>query len=550
MTPLGGFGAIGMNMMVYEYQDEMFIIDAGLMFPDDEMYGIDLIIPDITYIKERVKKLKAILITHGHEDHIGALPYILGELPTVPIYASKLTQGLIAVKLKEHHLLEKAQLRVIKPREMIKISENFSAQAFQVNHSIPGCFLFAIKTPAGIIAHTGDFKVDLTPPDENKMDFAGIASLGEKGVLLAFSDSTNAEIPGFSPSESIVKNTIGSIFENAKGRIIIATFASNVTRVQHIIQAAYKQRRKISVIGRSLSNYVNIATELGYLKIPPNTLVKPQALNSLPDDKITIIATGSQGESRSVLTRMAEGVHPQVKVRAGDTVIIAASPIPGNESSVHRVINKLYSLGAKVVHNRLMDVHASGHGYQEDLKLMLSLLQPKFFIPCHGEQKHMIAHAELAKAVCVQEKNVLMIENGNSVELDDKVCKVVSKSVAGKVLVDGLGVGDIGTVVLQDRKAMATAGAFLIVIAVEKGNGKVVGDPQVITRGFIFMKEAEGLLDESKKEIKRIIAREKEGTIDAAREKDFQRALREEVAEFLYEKTGRRPVVLAVLMRV
>lgn len=550
ITPLGGLGAIGMNMCVYEYEQEMFVVDAGLMFPEDDMYGIDLIIPDISYIQERKNKLKGFLITHGHEDHIGALPYILNELPPVPIYASKLTQGLIAVKLKEHHLLEKAQLRVIQPREIIKVSESFSAQCYQVNHSIPGSLMFAIKTPVGIVAHTGDFKIDLTPADLTKTDFASIASLGEKGVLLAMSDSTNAEVAGYSPSESMVRESINKIFETATGRIIVASFASNITRIQQIIQAAYKQRRKVSVIGRSLANYTNIAMELGYMKIPPNTLVKPQALNSLPDDKITIIATGSQGESHSVLTRMAEGVHPQIKIRNGDTIIISASPIPGNESSVHRVINKLFSLGANVVHNRIMDVHASGHGCQEDLKLMLSLLQPRFFIPVHGEQKHMSAHATLAKQVGIQEKNILIAENGNSIEVDDKVCKVVSKATTGKVLVDGLGVGDIGSVVLQDRKAMANAGAFIIVAALDKITGKLLADPQIITRGFIFMKEAEPLLDTAIKEIKNIISREKDLAIDLAREKDFQKNLREKIAEFLYEKTGRKPVVLAVILRI
>lgn len=551
LTPLGGFGEIGgLNMLAYEYGDEMFLIDSGLMFPDDDMFGVDMVIPNITYIKERRHKLKAILITHGHEDHIGALPYVLPELPPVPIYASKLTHGLIAVKLKEHHLLESAQLRVIQPREVIKISKNFSAQCYTVRHSIPGSMMFAIKTPPGIIAHTGDFKVDLTPVDGIHMDFASISSLGEKGVLLALSDSTNAEVPGLSGSEAVVRDSIFQVFEESAGRIIVATFASNIVRVQQIIQAAYRQRRKVAIVGRSLANYTNIAIELGYLNVPPNTLVKVQALQSLPDDKVTIIATGSQGEERSVLTRMAEGIHPQIKLRKGDTVIISASPIPGNEGSVHKVINKIYGLGARVIHSKTNSVHASGHGCQEDLKFMLALLRPKYFMPMHGEQRHLVAHGELAKAVGVNEKNIIIAESGNSIEIDDKVCKIVSKGSAGKVLVDGLGVGDIGNVVLSDRKAMANAGTFVIVVVLDKKTGKLISEPQIITRGFVFMKEAEQLLEDAKKEVRKIAEAEKDAATTLAAEKDFQKKLRERMAEYLYEKTARRPVVLAVISRV
>ena len=550
ITPLGGLGGIGKNLTVYEYEDEMIIVDAGVMFPEDDMLGIDLVIPDITYIKENRDKLKAILITHGHEDHIGALPFIIPELPTVPLFASKLTQGLIAVKLKEYNVLEKAQLRVLRARDTVAIGKHFSLQCFATNHSIPGTFLFAITTPVGIIAHTGDFKFDLTPPDRNFTDFAGLAALGEQGVLLALSDSTNAERPGFSPSEGLVASTLNKIVEEATGRIIVATFASNVSRVQQIINASYRTRRKVTVIGRSLVKYTNIATELGYLKIPPNTLIKPERLQSLPEDKITIIATGSQGEAMAVLNRMAEGIHKQIEIRRGDTIIMSSSPIPGNEGSVSKIQNKLTMRGAKVIHNKTMDVHTSGHGYAEELKLMLNLLKPKFFMPVHGENRHLTAHVQLAMEMGIPDRNIVVAENGSAIEVDQTVCKIVGRVQAGDILIDGLGIGDIGSVVLNDRKAMANAGVFMVSLIIDSKTGSLKVQPEIISRGFIFQKTSDKLINDSKKMIKDFITKNVDMLIDIQQEKNFQKKFREQISEFLYEETGRKPVVLALVSRI
>ncbi len=550
ITPLGGLGTIGKNLTVYEYEDEMIIVDAGVMFPEDDMLGIDLVIPDISYIKENRDKLKAILITHGHEDHIGALPYLIPDLPMVPLFASKLTQGLIAVKLKEYNVLDRAMLRVLKPRDTVSIGKHFSIQCFSTNHSIPGTFLFAITTPVGIVAHTGDFKFDLTPPDRNFTDFAGLAALGEQGVLLALSDSTNAERPGMSPSEGVVATTLNKIVEDATGRVVVATFASNVSRVQQIINASFHMRRKVSIIGRSLVKYTNIATELGYLKIPPNTLVKPERLQSLPDDKITIIATGSQGEAMAVLNRMAEGIHKQIEIRKGDTIIMSSSPIPGNEGSVSKIQNKLTMRGAKVIHNKTMDVHTSGHGFAEELKLMLNLLRPKFFIPVHGESRHLNAHAQLAMDMGISDRNIVLTETGNAIEVDQTVCKVVGKVQSGDVLIDGLGIGDVGSVVLNDRKAMANAGVFIISLTLDKATGALKAIPEVISRGFIFQKTSDKLLDASKKIVKDFVAVNATALNDVQQEKNIQKKLRDQLSEFLYEETGRRPVVLAVVTRI
>jgi len=544
IIPLGGLGEIGKNMTVIRYGDEMVVIDGGLMFPEDEMLGIDIVIPDISYLIENKDMLKGILLTHGHEDHIGALPYIMRELDT-PIYGSKLTLGLLSVKLKETGLT-KVSLNMVKPRSVIKLGEHFSVEFFRVTHSIPGCFGMAITTPLGIIVHTGDFKMDQTPVDDEAMDFGRLAEFGKKGVLVLMSDSTNVERPGFTRSEKEVGVALKNTFERTEGRIILATFASNVHRIQQAIDAAVLYNRKVAIVGRSMINVVSIAQELEYLKIPEDTLIDIDEIGKYPNNRIVIISTGSQGEPMSALTRMANNDHRKVEIIPGDTVVISANPIPGNEKLVARTVNQLYRQGAEVINDPSVGIHASGHASQEELKMMLSLVRPKFFVPVHGEYRMLVKHAQLAKRAGIPPENILVGENGQTMEFTKEKARIGKRITSGIILVDGLGVGDVGNVVLRDRKQLSEDGILIIVVGMNKSERMVVSGPEIVSRGFVYVREADQLMDDAKDRVNQIL--------DKCYEKNItdwtgiKSQIREGLGRFLYERTRRRPMILPIIM--
>lgn len=545
IIPLGGLGEIGKNMTVFRYGDDIILIDAGLMFPEDDMLGIDLVIPDITYLIDNKDKVKAIFLTHGHEDHIGALPYVMKQLE-VPVYGTALTLGILQGRLRENGVSDE-NLVTIKPGDKIGAGA-FNLEFIRVNHSIPDAVSIVIKTPIGTIIHTGDFKFDQTPVDGQVTQFNKFAEFGDAGVLALLADSTNAERPGFTQSEKMVGQTFDDEFRYARNRIIVATFSSNVHRIQQVVDSAVKYKRKVAVIGRSMINVVNIAMELGYLNIPEGVLIDIDETNNYTADQIVIITTGSQGEPMSALTRMAMNDHKKVGIMPGDTVIISATPIPGNEKLVSRTINHLYKLGAEVIYEKSNGVHVSGHASQEEIKLMHNLVRPKYFIPVHGEYRHLIKHANIAKDLGMPKENIVIAENGSVIELSKEGINVAGKIQSGKVLVDGLGVGDVGNIVLRDRRLLSQDGIMIVVVTIDHETYQVVSGPDIVSRGFVYVREAEDLMEEAREKVLSALDRcENNGVTEWSMIKS---AIRDSLGRFLYEKTRRRPMILPIIMEI
>ena len=545
IIPLGGLGEIGKNMTVFRYGDDIILIDAGLMFPEDDMLGIDLVIPDITYLLENKDKVRAIFLTHGHEDHIGALPYVLKNLD-VPVYGTALTLGILQGRLRENGVSDE-NLVTIKPGDRISTGA-FTLEFIRVNHSIPDAVSIVIKTPIGTIIHTGDFKFDQTPVDGQVTQFNKFAEYGDAGVLALLADSTNAERPGFTQSEKMVGQTFDDEFRYARNRIIVATFSSNVHRIQQVVDSAVKYNRKVAVIGRSMINVVNIAMELGYLNIPEGVLIDIDETNNYSANQIVIITTGSQGEPMSALTRMAMNDHKKVGIMPGDTVIISATPIPGNEKLVSRTIDHLYRLGADVIYEKSNGVHVSGHASQEEIKLMHNLVRPKYFIPVHGEYRHLIKHAKLAKDLGMPSENIVIAENGSVIEITKNGIGINGKIQSGKVLVDGLGVGDVGNIVLRDRRQLSQDGIMIVVVTIDRETCHIVSGPDIVSRGFVYVREAEDLMEEAREKVLYALDRcEANGVSEWSLIKS---SIRENLGRFLYEKTRRRPMILPIIMEI
>ncbi|MFA5880907.1 MAG: ribonuclease J [Eubacteriales bacterium] len=546
LIPLGGLGEIGKNMMVVKYGENILVIDSGLMFPEEEMLGIDIVIPDITYLLENREIVRGIVLTHGHEDHIGALPYVLRQI-NVPVYGTKLTLGLLQGKLKENNVSGGVTLHTVKPRDSVDIGP-FKVEFIKVSHSIPDAVAIAIHTPVGIVVHTGDFKFDQTPVDGQITDFQKFAELGQTGTLVLLSDSTNAERPGYTLSEKLVGNTFDETFRTAGGRIIIATFASNVHRLQQAMATALKYDRKVAIAGRSMVNVVGIATDLGYMDFPKELFIELDEINRIPANQLAILTTGSQGEPMSALTRMAMSDHRQVDILPGDTVIISATPIPGNEKLVARTIDHLFKQGADVIYESFSGTHVSGHPSQEELKMMLNLVKPKYFVPIHGEYRHLIKHANLAVEVGVPRENVFVAENGNVLEFRKNTARLNGRVTAGRVLVDGLGVGDVGNIVLRDRKQLSQDGILIVVVTINRESGTVVAGPDIVSRGFVYVRESEELIDEAKDKVKLALRKCKEkGITEWA---SIKSNVRDAVSKYLYEKTRRRPMILPIIMEI
>ncbi len=545
LIPLGGLGEIGKNMTAVEYDDEILVIDCGLSFPEDELLGIDLVIPDFTYLTKNQDKIQAIVLTHGHEDHIGALPYVIKQFK-VPIYGTTLTLGLVAHKFKEHGI-DTNILNRVKPRDSVKLGQ-FTVEFLKVSHSIADAVGMAIHTPVGTIVHTGDFKVDYTPVDGEVIDLGRFAALGEQGVLALMADSTNVERPGYIMSEKTVGAAFEELFADAKGRIIVASFASNIHRIQNVVNAAVKFNRKICVSGRSMVNVVAVAVDLGYLDIPKNVFIELDQIGDYPDERIVVITTGSQGEPMSALARMATSEHRKLEVKAGDLVIISASAIPGNEKTVSRVINLLFKKGANVIYEDLADIHVSGHACQEELKLIHTLVKPKFFVPVHGEYRHLKQHALLAESLGMPKENIFIAEIGTVLEFTPDTCKFNGTVVSGRVLVDGLGVGDVGSIVLRDRKHLSQDGLMVVVVTISRDNGQLIAGPDIISRGFVYVRESEALMEEAKKIVKNVLeyCEEKRITDWGSIKVNVRDALR----NYLYEKTKRKPMILPVIMEI
>ncbi|MEW5952967.1 MAG: ribonuclease J [Bacillota bacterium] len=543
LIPLGGLGEIGKNMMVVRYGENILLIDCGLAFPEEELLGIDIVIPDITYLLEHKELVRGIVLTHGHEDHIGALPYVLRQI-NVPVYGTKLTLGLLQGKLKEHHLDRDVQLQTVKPRDNVNIGP-FKVEFIRVSHSIPDAIGLAIHTPVGVMVHTGDFKIDQTPVDGQVMDLSKFAQLGERGVLVLLSDSTNVERSGYTMSERVVGSTFDDSFRQAEGRIIIASFASNIHRLQQAILTAHRYKRKVAVVGRSMVNVVNIANELEYLKMPDGILIELDEVRRLPANRVVFLCTGSQGEPMSALTRIAFGDHRQVEILPGDTVIISASPIPGNEKLVARIIDQLFKNGAQVIYEAVSGIHVSGHPSQEELKLMLNLVRPKFFVPVHGEHRMLIKHAQLARELGVPEQNTFVAENGQVLEFTRRSGRIAGRVTAGRVLVDGLGVGDVGNIVLRDRKQLSQDGILIAVIAIDRKSGQIVAGPDIVSRGFVYVRDSEPLMEEVKVKVRCAVEKcTDKGKIDWATIKSH---IRDALGKYLYEKTRRRPMILPII---
>jgi ribonuclease J len=537
---------IGKNMMAIEYKDSIIVLDCGLAFPDEEMLGIDLVIPDISYLVKNKEKVRAIVLTHGHEDHIGALPYVLPQID-VPVYGTKLTLGLVENKLKEHGLLSSVELITVKPKDKIKIGE-FEVEFIKISHSIADSVALAIHTPIGVIVHTGDFKVDYQPIDGEKMDLHRFAELGKHGVLALLCDSTNVERPGYTMSESTVGGSFIELFRDVKGRIIIATFASNIHRVQQAINASIMFGRKVAVVGRSMVNVLGVATELGYMEIPDGVIIDVDNIGKYPSDKVTIITTGSQGEAMAALSRMAASDHRKVDIMPNDRVIISATPIPGNEKFVSRVINQLFKKGADVIYESLADIHVSGHACQEELKLMQALVRPKFFIPVHGEYKHLKQHAKLAENMGLEKENIFILDNGSVLELTKDSAKTNGTVTSGKVLVDGLGVGDVGNIVLRDRKHLSQDGLIVIVVTISKESGQVIAGPDIISRGFVYVRESEDMMEDAKSVVKETLAKCEEK--QTKEWNAIKSQVKDSLREFIYSKTKRNPMILPIIMEI
>ena len=545
IIPLGGLSEIGRNMTAFEYKDEILIIDCGLSFPEDDMLGIDIVIPDITYLIKNKERIKGIVLTHGHEDHIGALPYVLKKLD-VPVYGTRLTLGLIEIKLKEHKL-DKVHLQRVEPGQTIKLGE-FNVEFIRTSHSIPDSCAIAIHTSLGIIFHTGDFKIDFTPIDGQLTDLHRIAELGREGILVMMADSTNVERPGSTMSESSVGETFESILRNTKQRVIVATFASNVHRIQQVLNAAHKYDRKVVVSGRSMINVTTVASELGALDIEEGLIIDVNEMDRYEDHEILILTTGSQGESMAALSRMASSEHKKLDIQDGDLVVFSASPIPGNEKSVTRVINQLFEKGAEVIYESLAEVHVSGHACQEELKLMHILAMPKYFIPVHGEFRHLTQHSKLAQSLGMPKENIFIGQNGTVFEFGEDYGKISGNVQAGRVLVDGLGVGDVGNIVLRDRKHLAEDGLMIVVVTITKEDGKVVAGPDIISRGFVYVRESEDLMEEAREIVRCVLDDCEQQNI---REwSPLKSSIRDSLREFLYQKTKRRPMILPIIMEV
>ena len=544
IIPLGGLEQIGMNITAFEYEDSIIVVDCGLSFPEDDMLGIDLVIPDVTYLKDNIDRVKGFFITHGHEDHIGAIPYVLREV-NVPIYATKLTIGIIDHKLEEHGMLKTVKRKVVKYGQHINLG-CFRVEFIRTNHSIQDAAALAIYSPAGIVVHTGDFKVDYTPVFGDAIDLARFGEIGKKGVLALLCDSTNAERPGFTQSERSVGKTLDNIFEDhVKGRIIIATFASNVDRVQQIINSAEKYGRKVAIEGRSMVTIISIASELGYLSLPDNILIDVDQLKSYPDEQTVIITTGSQGESMAALSRMANGTHRKVSIKPNDTIVFSSNPIPGNEKSVTSIINELMMKGADVI---FQDVHVSGHACQEDIKLIYSLVNPKYAIPVHGEYKHLVAQAKIAEELGYDSDHIRILSSGDVLEIDENSAVVTGKVHVGNVMVDGLGVGDVGNIVLRDRQRLAEDGIIIVVMTLESGSGQVLAGPDIVSRGFVYVRNSESLMDEAKNVLDDTMARLMDNNItDWGKIKN---EVKDALGDFVWKETKRRPMIMPIIMEV
>ena len=542
VIPLGGLEQIGMNITAFEYEDSIVVVDCGLAFPEDDMLGIDLVIPDVTYLKENISKVKGFVITHGHEDHIGALPYVLKEV-NVPIYSTKLTLGLITNKLKEHNLVRSTKLKEVKHGQVINLGE-FSIEFIKTNHSIQDASALAIYSPAGIVVHTGDFKVDYTPVFGDAIDLQRFAEIGKKGVLALMCDSTNAERPGFTMSERSVGHVFDNLFnEHKNARIIIATFASNVDRVQQIIDTAYRFGRKVAVEGRSMVNIISVASELGYLRIPENTLIEIDQVKNYPDEKVVLITTGSQGESMAALSRMAADIHKKITIKPNDTIIFSSNPIPGNEKAVSKVINELSMKGAKVI---FQDVHVSGHACQEEIKLIYSLVRPKYAIPVHGEYRNLTAQKPVVEDLGIPKENIFILASGNVLEMDENSAQVTGSVQTGAILVDGLGVGDVGNIVLRDRQHLAEDGIMIVVMTLERHSNVVLAGPDIVSRGFVYVRESEDLMEHAKEVV--------ENALDSCLDRNItdwgkiKNVVKDALSDFLWKRTKRSPMILPIIM--
>ena len=546
IIPLGGLNEIGKNTTAIEFKNEIILIDCGLKFPEDDMLGIDVVIPDMGYIFKNKDRVKGIFLTHGHEDHIGALPYVLKEM-NVPVYGTKLTLGILESKLKEHGLLATAKLRTVKSRDIVKL-ENMSVEFIRTMHSIADASAIAVHTPMGVLFHSGDFKIDYTPIHGEPADLARFAELGKKGVICMMCESTNVERAGYTMSEKMVGETFQRLLTDCEERIIVATFASNVHRIIQIIEAARRNNRKVAVSGRSMENIVGVAVELGYIDVSDGILISIDEINKYPKNRIAIITTGSQGEPMSALTRMARGDHKKLSINKGDMVIISATPIPGNEKLVSKVINQLFKKGAEVIYEKLADIHVSGHACQEELKLVHALIKPKFFMPVHGEFRHLKQHAELAKGLGMSNEDVVICNNGDVIEISSDEIKKTGTVNAGQIFVDGLGVGDVGNIVLRDRKHLSQDGILTVVVTIEKDSGKIIAGPDIITRGFVYVRESEDLIFEAKKRVKTVLKQ-----CEAQNVKEWavlKNTMKENLRGYLYEKTKRNPMILPIIVEV
>ena len=545
ILPLGGLGEIGRNMLAVQYEDDIVVVDAGLMFPEQEMLGIDLVIPDIAWLLERREQVRGIVLTHGHEDHIGGLPYILPRLP-VPVYGTALTLGILRNKLREHRLLESSELHTVRHGDVVPLG-HMSVEFIRATHSIPDACALAIRTPLGVVVHSGDFKMDHTPINGEPPDLSRLARLGDEGVLLLLSDSTNSEAEGITPSERTVGEALSHIFEAAEGRIVMATFASNISRLQQALDCAESCGRKAILVGRSMMNNAQVAQELGYLKVSSGQLIWPRQLERVDDHELLVLCTGSQGEPLSALTRIASGEHPIIQLKKGDTVILSANPIPGNEELVHRTVNNLYRHGARVFHSSRHRVHASGHASREELKLLMTLTRPRYFVPVHGEYRHLAIHAELARSVGIPAENVVPIDNGTIISVDaDGIHRTGTRAPAGYVYVDGLSIEEAGDVVLRDRRLLAQDGVVIVVLTVERSTGAVVAGPDLVSRGFIEETGIDTLFDEAREQVLKVVSKlepDSEWTV-------WQAAIHDQLGRFFYQRTHRRPMILPLVTEV